>query len=294
MILQPPTVSITSPGEGATVSGIVTVEATVSDTGGSGISHSVLYANDTLVAVNTTSTTNPIFKLDTSMLDSGDCKLTVVAVDNAMNSNWTEVNVVVVNVPPDASFTYSQSSPDVVISISQPEGITDYGSSNFDGVWQTSKPVGDTITAVDVSTGWRSGYEVWVTIEDLNGTVLGTSEHNLSVYDYPGGAWTHLEFASPVRVTAGETYKIVGHDPVGWGGEGVSAAMNNPYPDGRFGGVLSFMTYLKHQKSLPCPRMFSNSLCHAGRPLDVSDPFRSFNRQCGMVSDKIGVALVEI
>ena len=61
-----------------------------------------------------------------------------------------------------------------------------------------------------------------------------------------------------------------------------------------FGSVLSFVTYLKHQKFLPRPRMFSNSLCHAWCPLDVSDPHRSFNRQCGMGSDKIGVALVEI
>ena len=49
------------------------------------------------------------------------------------------------------------------------------------------------------------------------------------------------------------------------------------------------MSYLKHQKFLPCPRMFTNSLCHAWRPLDVSDPRRSFDRQCGMGSDKIGV-----
>jgi hypothetical protein len=54
------------------------------------------------------------------------------------------------------------------------------------------------------------------------------------------------------------------------------------------------MTYIKHQKFLPRTRMFSNSLCHAWRPLDVSDPLSSFNRQCGMGSDKIGVALVEI
>ena len=79
-----------------------------------------------------------------------------------------------------------------------------------------------------------------------------------------------------------------------WGQKLLAVSMLVPIWLGVFnmGTVLSFMTYLKHQKFLPCPRMFSNSLCHAWRPLDVSDPHRSFNRQCEMGADKIGVALV--
>ena len=143
-------------------------------------------------------------------VQEGANEVVVYAVDRAENVNsavrYFEVEVV--NEPPNASFTYSQSSPDVEISISQPEGVTDYGSCWGDGYWQTFKAVADTITAIDY--GANGVGEMWVHIEDLNGTVLGISEHVISVsyYNFPyPPAWTHIEFASPVRVTHGETYK---------------------------------------------------------------------------------------
>ena len=79
-------------------------------------------------------------------MDSGNCTLTAVAVDNAMNSNWTAISVDV-NKLPVANFTYSQSPPGIEISISQPEGAGDTSFNNLEGAWQTFKPVSDTITA---------------------------------------------------------------------------------------------------------------------------------------------------
>ena len=225
-----PAVSITSPGGGDTVSGIITVETTVSDTGGGSISHSALYANDTLVAVNTSSSSdNPIFKFDTSLLPAGECALTVVAVDNAENSNWTAITVDV-NKEPVANFTYFQSSPNVGISISQPEGAGDTFLTSTGTMWQTFKAVSDTITAVNIATG-REGYDVWITIEDTYSNVLGTSNHNTSKRcDAITCSWTHLDFASPVKVTLGKTYKIVYHDPAAYAG--LEASSSNPYPGG--------------------------------------------------------------
>ncbi len=43
-------------------------------------------------------------------MDSGNCTLTAVAVDNAMNSNWTAISVDV-NKLPVANFTYSPKNP---------------------------------------------------------------------------------------------------------------------------------------------------------------------------------------
>ena len=140
----------------------------------------------------------------------------------------------IVNAPPIANFTYSQSSPNVVISISQPEGAGDHAFGNFDGCWQSFKPVGDTITAVDVST-YRAGYDVWITIEDTN-YVLGTSNHNTSKRcDAITCSWTYLDFPAPVHVTQGQTYKIVGHCPSSQSWDaGASTSSSNPYPDGIF------------------------------------------------------------
>ena len=138
-----------------------------------------------------------------------------------------------VNIPPIANFTYSQSSPDVEISISQPEGAGDHSFANIEGAWQTFKPVSDTITALDIHT-YGSGCDVWVTVEDMDGNILGTSNHATSKRcDAISCSWTHLDFPAPVRVTPGQTYKIVGHCPTSCD-SGASTSSSNPYPDGIF------------------------------------------------------------
>jgi hypothetical protein len=96
----PPAVDISSPCPGATVSGRVTVEVDVSDAGGSGgTGHAALYVNDRLAALNDSGSCNPRFKLDTATMDSGDCTLTVVAVDESGNSNQTAATVDINKIP---------------------------------------------------------------------------------------------------------------------------------------------------------------------------------------------------
>jgi len=65
--------------------------------------------NDMLAAVNDSGSCNPRFKLDTATMDSGDCTLTVVAVDGSGNSNQTAA-IVDINKIPVANFTYSPDS----------------------------------------------------------------------------------------------------------------------------------------------------------------------------------------
>jgi len=169
----PPAVSITSPGGGDTVSGIVTVETTVNDAGGSGISHSALYVNDTLVAVNISSA-NPTFQFDTSLLPSGNYTLTLVAVDNAMNSNWAAITVDV-NKLPVANFTYSPENPTTADTITfdasesyDPDGtITSYDWDFCEG--NTSS--GEIVTHRYTSTGT---YMVNLTVTDDDGATDST------------------------------------------------------------------------------------------------------------------------
>ena len=155
------------------------------------------------------------------------------AINNTADRNTVMERVVSWLGIPNASFTYTQSNPDIVISISQPEGAGDWAFANIEGAWQTFKPVSDTITAIDIYT-YGSGCDVWVTIEDMNGNTLGTSNHAISKRcDAITCSWTHLDFPAPVRVTPGQTYKIVGYcspscDP------GASTSSSNPYPDGIF------------------------------------------------------------
>ncbi len=114
----PPAVDIISPCPDATVSGRVTVEVDVSDTGsiGGGTGHAALYVNDRLAAVNDSGSCNPGFKLDTATMDSGDCTLTVVAVDGSGNSNHT-ATIVDINKVPVANFIYSPDSPKTVDTV---------------------------------------------------------------------------------------------------------------------------------------------------------------------------------
>lgn len=110
----PPAVDIISPCLGATVSGRFIVEVDVSDAGSTG--HAALYVNDRLAAVNNSGSCNPRFKLDTATMDSGDCTLTVVAVDGSGNSNQTEATADI-NKVPVANFTYSPENPKTIDTV---------------------------------------------------------------------------------------------------------------------------------------------------------------------------------
>jgi len=159
----------------------------------------------------------------TSLDSDTEYTLSTRTVDEVGNINETWVNHTAktkANVPPTASFTYLPKGATEEIAI---ESVGDIcvGYMAAD-VIQTFKAVGDTIAGIDLNTIW-GGFEIWVMIEDLNGTILGTSEHASSQE-----GWTHLEFSSPVVVTPGETYKILG----GGSNEGVWISCSNPYPDG--------------------------------------------------------------
>jgi hypothetical protein len=92
-----PTVSITSPGAGASVSGIVPINVTAADN--IGVTRVELRVNGTLVATDTTA---PFaFNWDSATLANGSASLVATAFDAAGNSRAsTAVSVTVANGPP--------------------------------------------------------------------------------------------------------------------------------------------------------------------------------------------------
>lgn len=89
-------VNITSPSNGATVSGIINVTATA--TASSGIAHVDFYVDSTL---KTSDTTSPYsMSLDTTTLTNGQHTLKAIAYDNSSNSAQSVVQITVQNVTP--------------------------------------------------------------------------------------------------------------------------------------------------------------------------------------------------
>jgi len=177
----PPAVDIISPCPGATVSGRFTIDVDVSDTGnsvssGGGTGHAALYVNDRLAAVNDSGSCNPRFKLNTATMDSGDCMLTVVAVDGSGNSNQT-TETVDINKIPVANFTYSPDDPKTMYAVTfdasascdpDPEGHIVAYRWNFGDLREGSMTTGTdaTITHSYATEGY---YVVSLTVTDDKG-----------------------------------------------------------------------------------------------------------------------------
>lgn len=159
------------------MSGRVTVEVDVSDISSSdGTGHAALYVNDRLASVNDSGSCNPGFRLNTTTMDSGDCTLTVVAVDGSGNSNHTAATVDI-NKIPVANFTYSPDIPKTIDMVTfdtsascdlDPEGYIVAYSWNFGDIGDGNITTGTdaTITHSYVTDGY---YVVSLTMNDDRG-----------------------------------------------------------------------------------------------------------------------------
>ena len=89
---RPPSVSITSPSNGASVKGIITVEVSASDN--IGVSRVEMYVDDTLKGTDTASPYS--FTLDTKRIQNGLHSIMVKAFDGAGNSAISSISVRIV------------------------------------------------------------------------------------------------------------------------------------------------------------------------------------------------------
>jgi hypothetical protein len=92
-----PTVAITSPTNGSSVTGTVKVTATASDSGGSGVAQVSFYDNGVLIATATTSSKGSYFvNWNTKKATKGQHTLTAIATDGAGNATTSTAVVVTV------------------------------------------------------------------------------------------------------------------------------------------------------------------------------------------------------
>jgi PKD repeat protein len=158
----------------------------VSDAGSAG-GHAALYVNDRLAAVNDSGSCNPGFKLNTATMDSGDCTLTVVAVDGSGNSNQTTA-IVDINKIPVANFTYSPGNPKTMDTVTfdasvscdpDPEGNIVAYSWNFGDIGDGNITTG-TDAMITHSYATEGYYVVSLTVTDDKG-VAGSMIRMISV-----------------------------------------------------------------------------------------------------------------
>lgn len=159
----PPTLSIGSPAQGATVSGSVVVAATASDD--VAVAKVELSVNGVPYAADTTSPYS--FAWDTSALQNGPYTLQLTATDTAGNSSSGTVSVTLNNVPPDTQPpSLSIGSPTAGSSVS---GTTTVSVNAADNVGVASVQL--LVDGTAIGTATASPYVfAWNTLGYANGT----------------------------------------------------------------------------------------------------------------------------
>ncbi len=175
----PPTTSITSPADGATVSGTITVAATASDD--VGVTKVEFYLDGTLQIADTTSPYS--WSWDTTRSANGAHALTSKAYDSAGNSGTsTAVNVTVSNLgdttPPTAPSNLTGSPAKRKIMLTWSASSDNVGVTGYQ-IWRAtsvSGPFNQIVTTTNTSytnTGLISGttYFYYVTATDAAGNI---------------------------------------------------------------------------------------------------------------------------
>jgi len=189
---QPPTVSITSPTEGATVNGTVTITGTASDSDGTVQSVEVKIGSDAWATAS--GTTSWTFTWDTTGYSDGSYTILARSYDGTNYSTEAQVNVTVNNTTPsDTSASdsesfgislpidYTASSPsDTSASDSESFGISlpiDYTAANHAPTITLNSPANGS-TDVDINVSLN------VTVSDPDGDNM-----TITFWNWTGSEW---------------------------------------------------------------------------------------------------------
>jgi subtilisin family serine protease len=179
-----PSVSISEPTGGATLSGVVSVNASASDS--SGVSRVELYANGNLVGTDSAAPYS--FSLDTTLLSEGAVTISAKALDAAGNLASASVTAVVRNAP----VTADTSAPTVTIlnpkngstlgrgSLSISASATDnvavtLMTISVDGVLKASSATGAISTSISLKKISTGSHVIRVDAKDAAGNVSSSS-----------------------------------------------------------------------------------------------------------------------
>jgi serine protease len=186
---NPPTVSITSPLNGATVSGLVSIEASATDD--VGVVRVDFYVDATLIG---TATTSPYgVSWDSTTVADGTYTLTATAIDTTSQSASDSVSVLVDNVndPPVAN-----AGPDQSAYVGELVNFDGSGSSDPDGtIVAYDWDFGDSTSASGITVGHAytaAGiYTVTLVVTD-NGGLTGSDTAVVTVSEAPAGPTMHV------------------------------------------------------------------------------------------------------
>ena len=187
----PPTVTLTAPANGATLSGVATLSATASDN--VGVDHVDFLKGTTIIGADASSPYSLAW--DTTTVTNGTYSLTAKAYDAAGNNTTsTTVSVTVNNVvvpPPDTTPpTVLITAPAAGATVSGATVTISANASDNVGVTQIEFYRGTTLITSDTTSPWAV---TWNTTSLTNGTYSLTAK----AYDAAGNTTT----STPVSVT---------------------------------------------------------------------------------------------
>lgn len=195
-----PAISLTSPANGATVVGPVSISATASDdSGGTGMSRVEFYVNDGLVGTDTTSPYS--FSWNSTSVVDGSYSIYAKAYDKASPANTKTSNTVTINVdntddePPTSPGNF-RSTGSTLSSVSlawnastDNEGVTGYRVSRNGSVIATI----NALTYVDTNLSEGTTYNYTVSAIDAAGNSSNPSSLSASTNQLKAGDFNRDE-----------------------------------------------------------------------------------------------------
>ncbi len=205
LINNPPTVSISSPSEGATVSGTITISGTASDPDEGDSIERVEVQIDGGSWIATSGTTSWSYNWDTTTVSNGQHTISARSYDGEDHSTIVSRSVTVDNpiAPPNNSPTVSISNPTT--------GTTVSGTVTITGT--ASDPDGnETLTKVEVridSDSWKTvtGTTSWN--YDWDATTVSNGEHTINAKSYDG-----KDYSEEASITVTVNNPIPNNPPV--------------------------------------------------------------------------------
>lgn len=211
---NPPTVSITSPLDGATVSG--TIEITADATDDVGVVQVDFYVGTTLIGTDTTSPYSVSW--DSTTVTDGTYTLTATTVDTIGQTASHSISVLVDNVndPPVAN-----AGPDQSAYVEETVYFDGSGSTDDRGIVSYHWDFGDGSTGTGVTTTHTylaaGTYTVILTVTD-NGGLTASDTAIVTITEKPAGPTMHvgdITFTSSVRERNGTLYcRVIGYVPI--------------------------------------------------------------------------------
>jgi hypothetical protein len=189
----PPTISITQPAEGATVSGTVTIQATASDD--DGVTQVLFKDGATVIGTDTNGADGWTIPWDTTPVAQGSHTITATAIDTIGQMGSDSNNVTVDNTAPSVSMT-SPTGGTVSGTIPVMADASDVGGSGVGAVefFVDGARIGTDTNGLD---GWSVS---WNTVLVANGT------HNLTAQ--ATDAARNATTSAPVQVTVDNPFII--------------------------------------------------------------------------------------